>query len=110
MLIGMPVNEFNENKDLEVITFRRNILKGCKDIVDQRDKGGAHMRALYAYSPEIESSSQLPPHLFEKLKKFTDGMCLQQNNKAFVNLSLFFTIFSIFVSDYWIQKGELRLC
>lgn len=72
MLIGMPVNELNESKDLEVITFRRNILKVCKDFVDQRDGGGAHMRALYAYSPEIESSSKLPPHLYEKLRKFTD--------------------------------------
>ena len=27
MLIGVPINEFNENKDLEVMTFRRNILQ-----------------------------------------------------------------------------------
>lgn len=79
MLISMPVNEFNENKDLEVITFRRNILKDCKDIVDKREKGGAYMRALYAYSPETESSSNLPPHLFEKLGKFTDGMEAARN-------------------------------
>lgn len=73
MLIGMPVNEFNENKDLEVITFRRNILRTCKDIVDQRDSGGAAVRALYAYTPEVDSSSELPPHLIKLLKKQTDG-------------------------------------
>ena len=76
MLIGMPVNEFNENKDLEVITFRRNILKTCKEIVDMRDNGGAHMRAMYAYTPEIDASSELPAHLLESLKKFTDGQSL----------------------------------
>ena len=73
MLIGVPVNEFNENKDLEVITFRRNILKTCKDVVELRDNGGAHMRAMYAYTPEIEASRELPSHLLESLKKFNEG-------------------------------------
>ncbi|XP_076472757.1 phosphatidylinositol 4,5-bisphosphate 3-kinase catalytic subunit alpha isoform-like [Babylonia areolata] len=76
MLIGMPVNEFNENKDLEVMTFRRNVLKSCKDIVDMRDSGGDHARAMYAYSPEIDGSKELPPHLLESLKKFTEDGCV----------------------------------
>ncbi|KAK7093438.1 phosphatidylinositol 4,5-bisphosphate 3-kinase catalytic subunit alpha isoform-like [Littorina saxatilis] len=76
MLIGMPVNEFNENKDLEVITFRRNILKACKDTVDLRDTGGDHMRAMYAYTPELDAAKELPTHLMDSLKKFTDDGCV----------------------------------
>ncbi|CAG5126160.1 unnamed protein product, partial [Candidula unifasciata] len=72
MLIGTPVSEFNENKDLEVITFRRNILQLCKEIVDKRDQSGDHARALYFYPPDI-SSDELPPHLQEKLKLFTEN-------------------------------------
>ena len=63
----MPVNEFNEMKDLEVMTFRRNILCVCKDVVEDREKGGAHARALYVYPPNIESTGEVPPHLKEKL-------------------------------------------
>ncbi|RUS87111.1 hypothetical protein EGW08_005111 [Elysia chlorotica] len=72
MLIGVPVNEFNNNKELEVITFRRNILKACKDVVDQRDESGDHIRALYTYPPEIDSEVDLPQHLLDRLKTFSD--------------------------------------
>ena len=36
--IGMSVNEFNEVKDLEVVTFRRDILGVCLSAVEDRDK------------------------------------------------------------------------
>ncbi|GFS05073.1 phosphatidylinositol-4,5-bisphosphate 3-kinase catalytic subunit alpha isoform [Elysia marginata] len=72
MLIGVPVNEFNNNKDLEVITFRRNILKACKDVVDKRDQSGDHIRALYTYPPDIDSEVDLPQHLLDRLKAFSD--------------------------------------
>ncbi|XP_067658198.1 phosphatidylinositol 4,5-bisphosphate 3-kinase catalytic subunit alpha isoform-like [Haliotis asinina] len=72
MLIGKPVNEFNEMKDLEVMTFRRNILGVCKETIDQREKDNILSRAMYAYPPDIESNQVLPPHLTEKLKKFGD--------------------------------------
>ncbi|KAI8795508.1 phosphatidylinositol 4 5-bisphosphate 3-kinase catalytic subunit alpha isoform-like isoform X2 [Biomphalaria glabrata] len=75
MLIGVPVNEFNENKDLEVITFRRNILKACKDVVDNRDQQGDHTRALYAYPPDIDSS-EMPKHLMDKLKENSVFICV----------------------------------
>ena len=73
MLIGMPVSEFNENKGLEVIAFRRSILLVCRRVVEHRESGGLHTRALYAYSPELEASSQLPQHLIHKLKMISQG-------------------------------------
>ncbi|CAL1536446.1 unnamed protein product [Lymnaea stagnalis] len=76
MLTGIPVNEFNENKDLEVITFRRNILKVCKDVVDNRDQSGDHSRAFYAYPPDIDSSVELPQHLQKKLKEDSVIICV----------------------------------
>ena len=36
--IGMSVNEFNEVKDLEIVTFRRDILSVCVDAVNERSK------------------------------------------------------------------------
>ncbi|XP_067658199.1 phosphatidylinositol 4,5-bisphosphate 3-kinase catalytic subunit alpha isoform-like [Haliotis asinina] len=69
MVIGKPVNEFNEMNDLEVMTFRRHILGVCKITCDQREKNGDLSRALYAYPPDMEASAVLPPHLTEKLKK-----------------------------------------
>ncbi|KAH9490074.1 Phosphatidylinositol 4,5-bisphosphate 3-kinase catalytic subunit alpha isoform [Bulinus truncatus] len=76
MLIGIPINEFNENKDLEVITFRRNILKACKDVVDKRDLSGDHTRALYAYPPDIDSTAELPKHLLDNLKENSVIICV----------------------------------
>jgi hypothetical protein len=67
MAVGMSVTEFNELKDLEVMTFRRNILNVCKEAVDQRDAHGYRSQALYVYPPDIESSDQLPQHLAEKI-------------------------------------------
>ena len=68
--MGIPVNEFNEVKDLEFMTFRRNILQVCKDADDHRRQSGKHSLALYTYPPDVESSAKLPEHLEEKLLKF----------------------------------------
>ena len=73
MLIGIPVNELHETKDLEVITFRRNILRVCKESIHIRELNGAKSRALYAFPPDI-SSDALPPHLGEKMKRYGDGL------------------------------------
>ena len=70
MTVGIPVNEFNEVKDLEFMTFRRNILQVCKDADDHRRQSGKHSLALYTYPPDVESSAKLPEHLEEKLLKF----------------------------------------
>ncbi|XP_041377444.1 LOW QUALITY PROTEIN: phosphatidylinositol 4,5-bisphosphate 3-kinase catalytic subunit alpha isoform-like [Gigantopelta aegis] len=75
MLIGIPVNELHETKDLEVITFRRNILRVCKESIEIREQNGAKSRALYAFPPDI-SSDALPPHLAEKMNRFGDGLSL----------------------------------
>uniref|UniRef100_A0A8B9J8N6 phosphatidylinositol-4,5-bisphosphate 3-kinase n=1 Tax=Astyanax mexicanus TaxID=7994 RepID=A0A8B9J8N6_ASTMX len=67
--IGMPVCEFDLVKDPEVQDFRRNILNVCKDSVELRDVNGPHSRALYVYPPNVESSPELPKHIFGKLDK-----------------------------------------
>lgn len=67
--IGMPVCEFDLVKDPEVQDFRRNILNVCKDSVELRDANGPHSRALYVYPPNVESSPELPKHIFGKLDK-----------------------------------------
>ena len=65
--MGRHVNEFNDMKDLEVMTFRRNMLTVCKEAVEERDVNGPHSQALYAYPPDVESLPDLPSHLKEKL-------------------------------------------
>ncbi|XP_063057894.1 phosphatidylinositol 4,5-bisphosphate 3-kinase catalytic subunit alpha isoform isoform X1 [Engraulis encrasicolus] len=67
--IGMPVCEFDLVKDPEVQDFRRNILNVCKDSVELRDANGPHSRALYVYPPNVESSPELPKHIYAKLDK-----------------------------------------
>ncbi|KAG5851518.1 hypothetical protein ANANG_G00094270 [Anguilla anguilla] len=67
--IGMPVCEFDLVKDPEVQDFRRNILNVCKDSVDLRDASGPHSRALYVYPPNMESTPDLPKHIYCKLDK-----------------------------------------
>ena len=65
----MPVNEFNEMKDLEVMTFRRNILKECQEAIDERDSRGLFSQALYVYPPDLESSEELPKHIQERVDR-----------------------------------------
>lgn len=67
--IGMPVCEFDLVKDPEVQDFRRNILNVCKDSVELRDANGPHSRALYVYPPNVESTQELPKHIYNKLDK-----------------------------------------
>ena len=62
----MPVNEFNESKDLEVMTFRRDILNICKSAVEDRERGPLS-QALYVYPPDIDSNPELPEHIKEAL-------------------------------------------
>lgn len=73
--IGMPVCEFDLVKDPEVQDFRRNILNVCKDSVELRDANGPHSRALYVYPPNVESSPELPKHIFGKLDKGRKHKC-----------------------------------
>lgn len=65
----MPVCEFDMVKDPEVQDFRRNILNVCKEAVDLRDANAPHSRALYVCPPNVESSPELPKHIYNKLDK-----------------------------------------
>lgn len=67
--IGMPVCEFEMMKDPEVQDFRRSILSVCREAMEEREGGGAHSQALYVYPPNVESSPQLPQHIYSKLDK-----------------------------------------
>ena len=70
----MPVSDFSEIKDLEVMTFRRNILNECKEAISDRDSRGAFGQALYVFPPDVHSSSNLPPHIYNRL--FSEGRSL----------------------------------
>ena len=74
--IGMPVNEFNESKDLEVMTFRRDILNICKSAVEDRERGPLS-QALYVYPPDIDSNPELPEHIQEALTGTVAVLSLQ---------------------------------
>lgn len=75
--IGMPVCEFEMMKDPEVQDFRRSILSVCREAMEEREGGGAHSQALYVYPPNVESSPQLPQHIYSKLDKGTDRLTSQ---------------------------------
>ena len=68
MTVGIPTSDFDEMKDLEVMTFRRNILDTCRKAVDDRQRKGRQSVACYVYPPDVETSDQLPKHLQEKLR------------------------------------------
>ena len=65
--IGVSVNEFDEMKNLEVMTFRRSIMQVCRDSVMERENKGDHGQAIYVYPPDVNSVPELPPHIREKL-------------------------------------------
>lgn len=65
----MPVCEFEMMKDPEIQDFRRSILSVCREAMEEREGGGAHSQALYVYPPNVESSPQLPQHIYNKLDK-----------------------------------------
>lgn len=71
----MPVCEFDMVKDPEVQDFRRNILNVCKEAVDLRDLNSPHSRAMYVYPPNVESSPELPKHIYNKLDKGKKIVC-----------------------------------
>ncbi|XP_078063241.1 LOW QUALITY PROTEIN: phosphatidylinositol 4,5-bisphosphate 3-kinase catalytic subunit alpha isoform-like, partial [Mustelus asterias] len=67
--IGMPICEFELVKDSEVQDFRRNILSVCKEAVELRDANGPQSQSLYVYPPNVESTADLPKHIYNKLDK-----------------------------------------
>ena len=88
----MPICEFDLVKDPEVQDFRRNILNVCKEAVDLRDSNGPHSRALYVYPPNVESSVELPRHIYNKLDKGKTSYSRQQifiSEIYFANIHIF---------------------
>lgn len=67
--LGLPIHEFDESKDLEVMEFRRHILEVCAEAVATRDAGGKESQALYAYPPETENTSDLPTCTLARLEQ-----------------------------------------
>lgn len=96
----MPICEFDLVKDPEVQDFRRNILNVCKEAVDLKDSNGPHSRALYVYPPNVESSAELPRHIYNKLdkgKKMTANWwtavrkpCVRKDRHYFLSVNVHF--------------------
>lgn len=92
----MPICEFDLVKDPEVQDFRRNILNVCKEAVDLRDSNGPHSRALYVYPPNVESSVELPRHIYNKLdkgKRFYLSLNISIINDADIDVVAIYTFF-----------------
>lgn len=66
-VLGMSVNDFNENKDLEVMTFRRNAMMLCQSVIEDRLNRGDEGSALYIYPPDIHSTSDLPQNIADRV-------------------------------------------
>lgn len=87
----MPICEFDLVKDSEVQDFRRNILNVCKEAVDLRDSNGPHSRALYVYPPNVESSAELPRHIYNKLDKGKRVWGVTVINGSYIHNFFFFS-------------------
>lgn len=85
--IGMPVCEFEMMKDPEVQDFRRSILSVCREAMEEREGGGAHSQALYVYPPNVESTPQLPQHIYSKLDKGSDQQGVNSKFWSTVHMS-----------------------
>lgn len=72
--MGLSLNEFNDIKQLEVITFRRCILDICQAAVAERGvevEGELPRIALYKYPPNIASKPEPPEHVRQALRECT---------------------------------------
>ena len=61
------MNEFNDQKGLEVMTFRRDILYSCEQVIKERERGGNTSLLLYNFPPDIDSDAKLPKNLQDVL-------------------------------------------
>jgi len=68
--MNLSMNEFNDIKQLDVMTFRREILDVCQDAICLREDSAQQTGlSLYRYPPNIESSPHLPRHVAEALAR-----------------------------------------
>lgn len=58
--------EFNDIKQMEVLTFRRQILDVCQEAVTERSEESR--LALYKYPPNIESKATPPDHVCQAIR------------------------------------------
>jgi hypothetical protein len=74
MLIGKGLFEFTtmERDNVEVKEFRRNMLDICSSEVKERNSS-PDKRLLYTFPPVLETSSELPPHIRERLNQSAAG-------------------------------------
>ncbi|XP_040576946.1 phosphatidylinositol 4,5-bisphosphate 3-kinase catalytic subunit alpha isoform [Lepeophtheirus salmonis] len=67
--LGIPLHEFDEMKDPEVMEFRRELFEVTSRAVSQRNEKGKESQAFYAFPPEIENDCDLPSMMQSKLEK-----------------------------------------
>ena len=88
--LGMSVNDFNESKDLEVMTFRRNAMSCCKQYVDKRESNGAAGLAMSIYPPDVHSTEHLPPDVMRNIQKGSSLLSKLCKNQELLILFSFF--------------------
>ena len=82
--VGIHLNEFNDIKDLEVMTFRRSLLENCELFVREREKDDASI-LHYSYPPDVANDATLPHNI---------EVILKGNQHFYLFSTLFSTIFS----------------
>lgn len=60
----MPLAEFDEMKDLQLLEFRRDMVTICKKAILLREEIGD---PLYVFPPHVESTTALPENILHKL-------------------------------------------
>ena len=112
----MPLNDFNESQDPEVLHTRRNLAFVVHDalrdrrVTDARKKSptvlssnvlsnyyfrlirradGIFGEALYHYPPDLHSSPEPPPHITTRGLAFPDVLCSRSNMALTLNYTLF---------------------
>ena len=93
--MGLSLNEFNDIKHLEVVTFRRCILEVCQAAIAEREKyveGEIPRVALYKYPANTATKAEPPEHvrtalrecMFEKLYYLYFVMLCESQNSGLV--------------------------
>ena len=92
------MNEFQEirNQNLEIMTFQRNMLLICKDIVKNRESS-SDARAKYVYTSDVAVSCEPPPVVRKRL---------ESGNYLF--LFLLYLYFVCFLKDLYLLYTYLQ--
>jgi len=60
-----------------VLTFRRNVVETCKQIVDKREAEGDVSRAVYMHPPDVHLDANPPDHIREILAKIDNKIYIK---------------------------------